>query len=245
VTDHGTAAEVGDEPRLISRRTASPVWVGVARAEVAQALCAAHPEVDILVADDGLQHLALARDAQLIVFDERGIGNGQVLPAGPLRQAWPGSVPPRSAVLYNAEQMTTPWPGALARRRLAGAVPLADWHAGAPARTDALQGLRGRRVLAVAGIAAPERFFAMLEAEGLSIDRLPLADHAPLDTLPWPADTPCVLVTEKDAVKLPPQTPNVWVVALDFDLPAETLDALQGWLPPRPPPRCAPASPHP
>jgi tetraacyldisaccharide 4'-kinase len=76
---------VGDEPLLIHLRTRVPVWVARHRIDAARALCAAHPPVDVLVADDGLQHLALARDVQVIVFDERGVGNGLLLPAGPLR----------------------------------------------------------------------------------------------------------------------------------------------------------------
>ncbi len=87
----------------------------------------------MLVADDGLQHLALARDVQVIVFDDRGIGNGLLLPAGPLRQPQPRHVPVNSHVLYNAAQPSTHWPGALARRALAGAVPLDDWWQGTPA----------------------------------------------------------------------------------------------------------------
>ena len=234
VTSTTAASEVGDEPVLIRRRTGAPVWVGRQRAAAARALCAAHPEVDLIVADDGLQHLALERDAQLVVFDERGLGNGLLLPAGPLREPF-ATVPPRTAVLYNATTPTTAWPGALAGRRLAGALPLRDWWAGRSATRDGLAALRDRQVLAAAGIAAPERFFAMLEAEGLTIERRRLADHAPLDPRPWPADAAIVVVTEKDAVKLPPTVPDaaaIHVATLDFEIPAETVATLHGWLEP-------------
>jgi tetraacyldisaccharide 4'-kinase len=187
-------------------------------------LCAAHAEVDVLVADDGLQHLALARDVQVIVFDERGIGNGWQLPAGPLRQPMPRHVPVNSHVLYNAVHPSTAWPGALATRRLAGAVLLQDWWRGAPATIQALHALRGRSVLAAAGMAAPERFFAMLRDAGLQPNALPLPDHHAFEQLPWPPDTPEVLVTEKDAVKLPRDpagATRIWVVALDFQLPQD------------------------
>ena len=217
-----SATEVGDEPLLIHLRTRAPVWVARRRIEAARGLCAARPEVDVLVADDGLQHLALQREVQLIVFDERGVGNGLQLPAGPLRQAQAAHVPVNSHILYNAPAPSTPWPGASAQRELAGAVPLADWWRGTAPDPQALGALRGRPLLAAAGLAAPQRFFAMLQATGLQFAALPLPDHHAFDPLPWPPDTPDVLVTEKDAVKLPPGaagTTRIWVVALDFRLP--------------------------
>ena len=224
VGEHSLSAAVGDEPLLIHRRTHAPVWVARRRIAAARGLCAAHPEVDVLVADDGLQHLGLHRDVQLVVFDERGIGNGCVLPAGPLRQPMPAHVPVNSHVLYNAARASTRWPGALARRRLAGAVLLQDWWHGAPATTEALQQLCGRPLLAAAGMAAPQRFFDMLREAGLQIKPLPLPDHYGFEALPWPADTADVLVTEKDAVKLPRagrDATRIWVAALDFQLPED------------------------
>jgi tetraacyldisaccharide 4'-kinase len=218
-----TAAEVGDEPWLIARRTGVPVTVGAERARAAQALLQAHPDVDVLIADDGLQHRALARDVELWVFDERGAGNGALLPAGPLRQRLPARLPAHARVLYNADRPTTPLPGAVARRRLAGAVDLVRWHAGEPMAPAALQALQGRPLLAMAGIAAPARFFGMLRDAGLAFEALPLPDHADLGVPPWPEGTPDVVCTEKDAAKLAPQScgrTRVWVVGLDFQLPA-------------------------
>jgi tetraacyldisaccharide 4'-kinase len=235
VAADSAASEVGDEPLLIQRRTGVPVWVGRRRIDAARGLCAAHPEVDVLVADDGLQHLALARQAEVIVFDERGAGNGRLLPSGPLREPLPAAVPPLACVLYNAPAPTTALPGTLVRRRLAGVLPLAAWQAGAAFDHDALhalhalQGPHRRPVLAAAGLAAPERFFAMLEAEGLAIRRLPLADHHRFDPPPWPAGTPEVVVTEKDAVKLDAgrcDATKVWVARLDFELPAGFVQAI-------------------
>jgi len=86
VTPASSAQQAGDEPLLIARRTGCPVMVGRARAEAGRALLAAHPEVDVLVADDGLQHYALGRDVEIVLFDGRGVGNGWLLPAGPLRE---------------------------------------------------------------------------------------------------------------------------------------------------------------
>ena len=93
----------------------------------------------------------------------------------------------------------------MVQRRLTGAVLLGDWWRGQAASIAALHALRGQPLLAAAGIAAPRRFFDMLRDEGLAFQELPLPDHHDFSTLPWPADTPDVLVTEKDAVKLPPQ----------------------------------------
>lgn len=231
-----TAAQVGDEPLLIHRRTGAPLVVGRDRVAAANLLLARRPEVDILVSDDGLQHHRLPRDVEVVVFDGRGAGNGLTLPAGPLRQRLPRALPPQMLVLYNAAQPSTPLPGAVAQRRLAGSLPLADWWRGHAAEAQPLSALQGRPLLAAAGMGDPERFFGMLEQAGLTIDRLPLPDHATFTPLPWPAGTGDVLVTEKDAVKLRPDqvgAARVWVVALDFALPPEFTEALRQRLPPR------------
>jgi tetraacyldisaccharide 4'-kinase len=176
-----------------------------------------HPTVDVVVCDDGLQHWALHRDVQVMVFDDRGAGNGLLLPAGPLREPMPAAPPPNTLVLYNAATPTTPLPGWTAERALGGVLPLADWWSGAaPLPLDVLH---GRPLLAVAGIAAPERFFGMLQAAGLSIHRCPLPDHHRFAKLPWSPNTADVVLTEKDAVKLRPERvghTRVWVAALDF-----------------------------
>jgi tetraacyldisaccharide 4'-kinase len=227
------AAALGDEPWLIRRRTGAPLAVGARRAQAVAALLSAHPEVNVVVSDDGLQHHALARDLALWVFDERGAGNGALLPAGPLRQRLPATVPARTWVLYNATAPSTPLPGHLATRRLAGAVPLADWHAGAPMSPSALHALRGPSLHAVAGIAAPERFFGMLRDAGLQVQAQALPDHASFDPPPWPAGATQVLCTEKDAAKLDPSrtgAAQVWVVGLDFQLPSTLTADLLGAL---------------
>ena len=223
------ASVVGDEPLLIRRRSGVPVWVAKSRPAAARGLCALHPEVDVLVSDDGLQHHALLRQAALVVFDERGAGNGLLLPAGPLREALPKRMPAAMRVLYTAGRASTPLPGALALRHIESAWPLQAWWTGDESLAQPLASLRGRPLLAVAGLAAPEKFFSMLEALGLSITRLPLLDHHPYATLPWPADTPDVITTEKDAVKivaLPPGSTRVWVVPLDLQLPAGLVEEL-------------------
>jgi tetraacyldisaccharide 4'-kinase len=227
-------ADVGDEPLLLRRRTGVPVWVGRQRAAAAQALCLQHPEVDVLVSDDGLQHRALARTAEWLVFDERGAGNGLLLPAGPLREPLPAALQPQQRVLYNAARATTALPGVLLQRGIAQVLPLAAWWQGDATQAQPLQQLRGRPLLALAGIGAPAKFFAMLDAAGLQATPCPQPDHAPYDTLPWPAGTTEVVTTEKDAVKLQPGavgSVRVWVARLDLALPADLVRDLIAALP--------------
>jgi len=170
-----------------------------------------------------LQHLDLARVAEVVVFDERGAGNGQLLPAGPLRGAVPDSLTAHQLLVYSNGSASTPLPGYLAERSLGAALPLSAWWARDNAQGVAVSSLPDRHWLAVAGLAAPEKFFRMLRDAGLSITRCPQPDHAPYDRLPWPAATTHVVTTEKDAVKLPTGAvgdAQVWVVGLDLKLPA-------------------------
>ncbi|MDZ7811819.1 MAG: tetraacyldisaccharide 4'-kinase [Ideonella sp.] len=227
------ADAVGDEPLLIFLKAQVPVCVGRSRAEAATALMEAHPEVNLIILDDGLQHLRLARDAQIVVFDQRGAGNGWTLPAGPLRERMPPEVPAATWVVYNAPAPSTPLAGTTAERQLAGAVELEAWRRGQAFSMTSLEALRQHTqaspALAAAGLAEPERFFSMLEAAGFQLERMPLPDHAPLKTRPWSSEVGMVLVTEKDAVKLqvePALDAKIWVLGLDFTLPAALTQAL-------------------
>lgn len=245
-----TAAEVGDEPLLLQRRSGVPVWVGRDRVAAARALCAAHRQVDVLVCDDGLQHLRLRRDVELVVFDARGAGNGWLLPAGPLREPIdaPSTVP--QWVLYNAAAPSTPLPGDCIRPMLDGLVPLADWWQGAAAQPDAARALQAAADagttpasaasptrLASAGIGQPQRFFDALRSLGLTLTPWPLPDHFDYATLPWPASARTVVVTEKDAIKLRPERLTrerpglqVWVAPLTLTLPEHVTQAVIGHL---------------
>ncbi len=239
-----SARECGDEPMLIWRRSEVPVMIGRDRRRAGLALLAAHPEVDILVCDDGLQHLALPRDAEVVVFDDRGAGNGWLMPSGPLRESIHSRAGSRSGrppvVLYNAAAPSTPLPGHLARRRLARLQPLQDWAAALPA-TGPLQPPREAELWACAGIAQPGRFFASLREQGWRVHGVPLPDHADWSQLadwPWPPEVAHVAITEKDAVKLDlmrlqrerPHT-TVWVAALHFDPEPAFWTALDSLLP--------------
>jgi len=243
VDDDTRAADAGDEPLLIRRRTRAPVAVGRDRVAAAEFLLSLHPDVDVIVCDDGLQHLRLARTVQVLVFDERGTGNGWLLPAGPLREPLPQRTPADTLVLYNATRRTTKLKGEIAKRSLAGIASLNDWRAGAAPSLATLDALKkfaaGTKILAAAGMAQPQRFFSMLRDHGVAITKCPLPDHHDFGTLPWPRDTPAVIVTEKDAVKLDPArigtTTRVWVATLDFTLPASFEAALLALLPPSAP----------
>ena len=211
----------GDEPLLLRRATGVPVWVGRARAQAAQGLLQAHPEVDLIVCDDGLQHWPLASDLRVAVFDDRGLGNGWLLPAGLLREPWPARDTARAPQLLLRQTAGAERPPALpgglpqfsARRSLAA-------HAlNAQGERVALDGLVGEALTALAGIAQPEAFFAMLRARGLRLAHtLALPDHADAATLAQAlaSTSGTVLCTEKDLVKLAPlaHQHRLWAVPL-------------------------------
>lgn len=200
----------GDEPVLIAQRTACPVAVGPDRVAAAEWLLRRHP-LDVIVADDGLQHYRLGRDFEIAVVDgARGLGNGLCLPAGPLREP-EARLLSVDAVVVNSG----PWGGDGVFR--AELVPsrvyrLTDGH---EARLDEFA---GRRVHALAGIAHPRRFFDLLERAGLRVDAWPLPDHARIAAvdLRFGDDQP-VMITEKDAVKCRRLADeSVWCVTVDL-----------------------------
>jgi tetraacyldisaccharide 4'-kinase len=229
------AATVGDEPLLLARRAGIPVWVDRDRAAAAHALLLAHPEVDLLLCDDGLQHLGLGRDIELIVYDDRGNGNGYLLPAGPLREPpdAPPATPYPALVLYNATQPSTLVPGHLVERQLGAPMALSHWWQGTTPDASSWAALQAGRPWLCAGIGQPARLVDMLEQRGVAVHLQTLPDHFDFAALPWPEHTHDVIVTEKDAVKLDPArvarerpASRVWVVPLQFTLPAALVDII-------------------
>ncbi|RKP49006.1 tetraacyldisaccharide 4'-kinase [Trinickia fusca] len=212
--------DAGDEPLLIARRTRAPVWVCPDRVAAAQALRAAHPEVDVIVSDDGLQHYRLARDVELVVFDQRLGGNGLLLPAGPLREPLSRR---RDATLVNNpfERALPPWPDTFALTLTPGDA----WHLEQPDLRRPLTQFAGERVLAAAGIGAPERFFATLRAAGLAPATHALPDHYAFRDNPFAdAQADAILITEKDAVKLNAwRDARIWVVPVEAALPGRLI----------------------
>jgi tetraacyldisaccharide 4'-kinase len=236
VTPHSLAQQVGDEPLLIHTRCQVPVWVGAQRAKVARALLDAHPDVQVIVSDDGLQHAALARDIELCVFDERGIGNGWLLPAGPLREPWPRSAP--ATPTHRFELNTSSSEIAFAKQTFSVQRRLSEVACQANGTQRALQHWQQHPAQALAGIAKPQVFFDMLQAQGVQLaNTIALPDHASADQLNAalahtqhnPTDLLC---TEKDAVKLWPMLPEVWAVPLVVELPQGLLDELKKVLSP-------------
>jgi tetraacyldisaccharide 4'-kinase len=186
-------ARVGDEPVLIANHCQCPVWVGPDRVAAARELLRTH-DCDVLLSDDGLQHLHLARDFEVVVIDgERRFGNGLCLPAGPLRESTRRL---RSVDLVVANGGTT-GAGELAMGLQARELVPVSGGAGISPHE-----LRGRRVHALAGIGNPGRFFRQLEALGMEPIPHAFSDHhrfrpADLDF----GDDLDIIMTEKDAVK--------------------------------------------
>ncbi|MES2686443.1 MAG: tetraacyldisaccharide 4'-kinase [Pseudomonadota bacterium] len=209
----------GDEPALIRRATQAPVFVAARRVDAARALLAAHPATQLIICDDGLQHYALRRDIEIAVFDERGAGNGWLLPAGPLREPWPerlqrGAGPSGRGIDLVLHTGALPaFDGFRSTRRLADHALRADGS-----RVD-LSSLAGTALIALAGIAKPQAFFDMLTARGLILaETRALPDHYDFDSYPRPTDMGYTLIcTEKDAIKLFPRQSDALAVSLVFE----------------------------
>ena len=231
VTSASTAQQVGDEPLLIAQRSGCPVMVGRDRVAAGRALLARHPELDIIISDDGLQHYALQRDIEIVLFDARATGNGWLLPAGPLRETRHRR---RDFTVLNAPHLAPglrasvagPSPAsAVIHMQLAGefAERLSDCS-----ERIALSELAasGRRIVAAAGIGNPGRFFALLKAQGVQFAELPLPDHHAFLDRPFAAiDADIILITEKDAVKCRQideikDDPRLWVVPVSARIDA-------------------------
>ncbi|MDB5776732.1 MAG: tetraacyldisaccharide 4-kinase [Herbaspirillum sp.] len=215
----------GDEPLLIAEQAACPVMVGRRRVDAGRALLRAHPDIDVIVADDGLQHYALARDIEIVLFDSRGAGNGWPLPAGPLREplhrrrdftvvnTGSGDALKSDALLLGNGAMAMRLVGGEARQLLdeSWRRPLSDFAVNSGA---AFVG----RIVAAAGIGNPDRFFAMLTRAGLHVSPMPLPDHYDFSANPFAVlSVDLILITEKDAVKCRVieairNDPRVWVV---------------------------------
>ncbi|MEP6938281.1 MAG: tetraacyldisaccharide 4'-kinase [Rudaea sp.] len=214
-----SAAECGDEPVLIHRNAAVPVAVGRDRVAAARLLLE-RSDCDVIIADDGLQHYALARDVEICVVDgARRFGNGRMLPAGPLRE------PPSrlQTVDLHVCNSGVAQPGEVPMTLVADIAQALSGPAGSP---RSLASFAGRRVHAVAGIGHPLRFFSMLRAAGLVVDEHPFADHHPFVAadLEYGDDAP-VLMTQKDAIKCAAfARANFWQVPVRAELPSTFFD---------------------
>jgi tetraacyldisaccharide 4'-kinase len=218
--------EVGDEPLLLARHAGAPTAVGARRLAAARLLA---PEVDALIADDGLQHLALARDCEIVVVDgARGFGNGRLLPAGPLREPLTRLASADAVIVNGAPRHASlaQLPASDVYRMTLAMQETVPLSGAAPRR--ALSTWRGARVHAVAGIGNPARFFEQLRAHGLEVIEHAFADHHALQPgeLAF-GDQLAVLMTEKDAVKYPERAdPRLWYVPVSAQFAAGDAAAL-------------------
>jgi tetraacyldisaccharide 4'-kinase len=219
VDGRSDAGTVGDEPLLVHLATGAPVAVDADRISAANALIAAG--CDVLIADDGLQHLRLGRVLEIEVQDARGLGNARVMPAGPLREPLPAR-PADFRVVHGREPRGADVPMRLtlgdARRVGRGAAP----------SSCALSSFVGRPVHAVAGIGHPARFFRALRDAGLTVLEHAFPDHHGFTDADFSAmrDAP-VLMTGKDAVKCRQlDLPDAWEVPVTAELPGTFIDAL-------------------
>lgn len=221
------ASEVGDEPLLIAMRTQCPLVVCRKRVAAAEFLLANFPDVDVIISDDGMQHYALARDIEILLFDGRGAGNQWMLPAGPLREPatrrgdftvingrnYPAPNNPIYTDNMYLMQLKTEIAEQLSERT--NVQPLAK--------------VMGT-VTAAAGIGNPGRFFMSLKAQSLIFDEMPLPDHYDFAENPFKnVTTKTILITEKDAVKCA-QRPElmsderIWVVPATVEIDNDELE---------------------
>ena len=246
VTPQSLATDVGDEPLLIARACQVPVFVGKNRFQSGLELLAQNPQTQVIVCDDGLQHLGLAHDLAVCVFDERRLGNGWLLPAGPLREAWPLHTPGHSQVITvltsnhprhepqtNQKQER---PRALKQLSVDFVVPrvLDKFAQQADGTTQALSSFRRQKVQALAGIGRPQAFFDMLTDQGISLlFTQALADHGDMHAVRIDPVLGAVLCTEKDAVKLWSYLPTAWAVPLVTEIPEELFNTILAHISPK------------
>lgn len=219
---HADVARSGDEALLLARNSGCPVWSGADRVAAAKGLLAAHPACDVLISDDGLQHYRMRRNIEVAVVDaRRGLGNGLLLPAGPLRE--PASrLACVDAVVINGEGATRTYGRRRFAMRLSGerVVNLRD-----PRRQCPAAQLTGP-IHAIAGIGDPRRFFEHLQHLGLHIRPHPFPDHHRFsaDDLAF-AGEEAVVMTEKDAVKCEDfSRENFWFLPVEAQIDAALAD---------------------
>ena len=209
-----SAADAGDEPLLLFRQTGAPTAVGSNRAEAGRALLAAHPELELIVADDGLQHYALQRDMEIAVFPAADTGrtNLDLLPNGSLREPLSRLASVDAVVVSGgkADAAFRPSENMFASHIETGRI----YRLNRPSEKLDLAGLGNQTVAAVAGIAKPERFFDSLRNMGITLNQtVALPDHADIAAADLP-NADMVIITEKDAVKFSDglNLNHVWVL---------------------------------
>lgn len=199
VTPTSDPARVGDEPVLLAQRSGCPVWVGQDRVAAARGLLEANAQCNVIVSDDGLQHYRLARDVELAVIDgSRKLGNGFMLPAGPLREPASRLREMDAIVINGGTRLADPARRAVSSK-LEGSIFRNLLN---PEHAASAEFFQRRRVHAVAGIGNPARFFEHLQALGLDFEPHAFADHHAFTAGDLEFDDcDAIVMTEKDAVK--------------------------------------------
>jgi tetraacyldisaccharide 4'-kinase len=204
------ADKVGDEPLLMAQRALCPVWIGRDRPAAAHALLQAHPECDIILSDDGMQHYRMRRNAEIAVVDgARRFGNGLLLPAGPLREPVSRLKQVDAIVINSGKAKDGEFAMTLEGTRFHNLLN--------PEMIVAPGNFSGQRLHAIAGIGHPQRFFTHLEHLGLKTQRHAFPDHHHYSAGDIAFnDADAILMTEKDAVKCAPfATEKCWVLRVD------------------------------
>jgi tetraacyldisaccharide 4'-kinase len=218
VVADSNAADIGDEPLLIAKRCDCPVWVGANRVQAGLALLKAHPECNVIISDDGLQHYRLKRNVEIAVVSSDALGNRRLLPAGPLREPVK-RLDEVDAIIFNGEKTIAE----AFEMQLVGEqfYNLADETVKATAAD-----FKRKSIKAFAGIGNPERFFEHLRKLGLSFAGVSFDDHyafSPEDLANFDCDV--LLMTEKDAVKCKPfAVPHHWVLPVEASIDGALLD---------------------
>ena len=244
VTSQSNPLELGDEPCYMAQQLAHlaiPIYVHSQRTISARTLLKAHPTVNVLISDDGLQHYAMKRwpareggqDIELVIRDARGEGNGFLMPAGPLRES---ALRARDFTLNlgaeNSQQIKQPYladaPNFYLTTQVANAYQLIN-----PSQQRPLFDFYSERhLVAAAGLGNPKKFFDVLEQAGLTINPLPLPDHYDFQKNPFKdISASAILITEKDAVKCSQiaeykNDERIWVVPVTVELPKEFINLM-------------------
>ncbi len=207
VTPQSDPRLVGDEPLIISRQSACPMVVAPNRVAAARLLLKQF-DCNIIIADDGLQHYALARDIEIVIVDSKRLfGNQHCLPAGPLREPL-SRLNQVDFIVHNGAETPAKYTMTISHGH---AVNLVN-----PDQKKELSSFQNKTVHAIAGIGYPQRFFDQLEEYGLSIQAHSFSDHHPytLNDLNFNDDLD-ILMTEKDAVKCQHfDKKNIWYIPI-------------------------------
>jgi tetraacyldisaccharide 4'-kinase len=246
VFSHSDPSQVGDEPVLIAKRTQDqfPLWVHPKREHSIQSLLKQDPSVNVIISDDGLQHRGLARwpareggrDIELVVRDQRGEGNGFLIPAGPLREP---TTRERDATLMTgingsgnpSEEYFLGRRAFMLKNQLGIPYQLVD-----PSNTQSFSSIADtylpNKITAVAAIGHPQRFFDDLLKHGIAGKSIGLPDHSPFSPEFFSKmNAECILITEKDAVKCALiNDERIWVVPMTLAIPNAFAEWLQSIL---------------